>query len=366
MILKELKFKSNPLCYCHRCNGTGLAYFLRMDLTVACHHCNGRGYETIHLYNDEKLFIDEEKGTIYQVRKGKIINMISLFDGLKVFNEGFKRFVVYDDIAYKKYRNESTHKLNKLLKSKTNHDDIISFDMFMKGYLPKPSCGNLLTREPFNPEVNQYEITENEIILKKLNLGKNYKHYCSNCHGTGVISYLVDFEYPSEDLGIVCDECNGLGYKVSELYDRFEVVADTTNNYTYLLDEGNICMGLELFQGRRETDQFKYVIYNSLADSITDKCLENAKDFINIGASKDELITYHKFLSGRLPLPMEKYVCPYYFTEGSFNNNCASKKKYGSILDCPDFENGRCWQLFYGDARTAGEKQEVLRRLRKK
>ncbi len=71
-----------------------------------------------------------------------------------------------------------------------------------------------------------------------------------------------------------------------------------------------------------------------------------------------EIIREIKFKNDIMPLPMEKYNCPYQITSGSFADDCNSDfvhwLKYGT---------GECWDKFYGETKTAGEKQNVLRKI---
>ena len=88
----------------------------------------------------------------------------------------------------------------------------------------------------------------------------------------------------------------------------------------------------------------------------------NHKELFKYGVSKDQMVSYHKFLEGRLPLPMEKYTCPHSVTLGEWSlGDCISYIEYKK---CSKFGTGECWKMFYGDAKTAGEKQDVLKKLK--
>ena len=365
MILKELKFKSNPLCYCHHCGGTGLIPLdllnIRNKIGVLCSYCNGTGYEEIPLSNKVKVYIDEDELAIYKVVNGEIIERVSFFK--KMLSARLYSYIIHNDTA--KHYNIHYEETAEYFRAK-NEDFFVSYYDFSHGKIPKSPSNPQHMRALFNPEVNNYEVTNNEMVLKLMRLGDSVLCNCCDCNGSGILTRLFD---TSKNIGLICHTCRGTGYKKVNLGGDYRVVRETKKGLTYFLECGLITKRAYLFDGLVEKKGIEYVIYDSSSIFIDDY-KKSVKDYFIDGISKDEIISYHKFLIGRLPLPMEKYSCPYYFTKDyadyEFDNDCSYKTKNKGFTKCPDYESGICWKMFYGDAKTVGEKQEVLRRLRKK
>ena len=58
MVLKEIKFKEYPICYCSFCNGAGLTRHndLSDDIGIVCEHCGGTGFLRDFMIDDYYSF----------------------------------------------------------------------------------------------------------------------------------------------------------------------------------------------------------------------------------------------------------------------------------------------------------------------
>ena len=298
---------------------------------------------------------------IYYFYDDKIHGVVDLFDNIIEYNY---QYVIYEDL-FRYYISDLPYDIKDFYKAGVSSDYIISYDDFLLGKLPKSILKGDTSKEVFNPELNHYMFTGKYYYLDKLDLGANVKCNCSSCNGYGFHSYR-DF---GDSIGVICSTCNGTGYEYQHFSDSYYVVKDADTGITYYVVSSEICGQIFLFNGLNVNSNVDYVMYFNSAHLVNDQFFETSKDFFAVGVNKDEIISYKKFLAGRLPLPMEKYACPAWITFGEFKNNCediCGNKHYSELYrNCPKYGNKECWELFYGNAKTAGEKQEVLRTMKR-
>ena len=353
MVLREIKFKNDPLCNCSKCFGMGIVkhHNISSDIGIICSHCRGTGYEMVCLDDNHKLYIDEVHNTIYGVSHGVVNSIYELFNGIK---DGSFKYAMYEDI-YNYNISRHPYTINDFYELGVTSDYIIPFDEFKNGRMPLSKLYGEIKKEIFNAKANEYNITNNKIVLKELKINDRIKCHCNVCNGKGVVTY----PYVNAHLGVICRLCNGSGFNYLDLGENETLVLDIATGSNYKLTNGIIDCIVYLFKGYIKDDEINYVMYhNSISSSYSEK-LKDIKDYYAFGVSRDEIISYKKFLDGRLPLPMEKYNCPYQITSGSFDDDCNS-----DFVHCLKYGTGECWDKFYGEARVAGEKQEVLRRIK--
>jgi hypothetical protein len=225
--------------------------------------------------------------------------------------------------------------------------------------MPTLIDGGKLAIKSFDSEVNNYEITDNKIFVNRLHVGEMFKCDCEYCLGTGIL------ESDIKNIGIICDECNGSGYEYRVMRKKYYVAKNLDTGTLYYVIKGVIKHKANPFIALKETKGIDYVMYKNFALSYYKDSLISAKDFFKIGITHDELISYHKFLNGRLPLPMKKYDCPYHISDDPIDDECANNNWFNGYNHCSKFGTEECWDKFYGEARVAGEKQKVLRKYRK-
>ena len=191
------------------------------------------------------------------------------------------------------------------------------------------------------------------MFLKELNLGHETKCTCAACDGTGIYKGFLE----RDDLGVICNYCNGKGYYILELNQNMQLVQDEKNGIVYTVNEGIIDGCVTLFNGLQKRDDVNYVMYGTGRAFSPEYLFEH-------GASEINVIRYSEFLEGKLPLPMMQYTCPRQISQNygnaEFDNDCM----IGLISDCKKFGTQECWEKFYGEAQTIEEKQNVLRKVR--
>ena len=191
------------------------------------------------------------------------------------------------------------------------------------------------------------------MFLKELNLGHETKCTCAACDGTGIYKGFLEHD----DLGVICNYCNGRGYYTLKLDDNMQLVQDEKNGIVYTVNEGIIDGCVTLFNGLQKRDDVNYVMYGTGRAFSPEYLFEH-------GASEINVIRYEEFIQGKLPLPMMQYTCPRQISQSygnaEFDNDCM----IGLISDCKKFGTQECWKKFYGEAQTIEEKQSVLRKVR--
>ena len=374
MVLKELKLKDSPICKCHNCCGTGIAFVDFDNNGTVCTHCNGTGYEHILQNDNFKLYIDEDTNIIYEVAnveipgkfvKGEIIRSTEFFDGLvdirkfdKVCDIEQLHIMQYE--VYHQYKSFHFQPASVFKMLGVTSEQIILYDMFANGFVPASLNGKMTLKESYNLNVNSYEITSQKIVLDRLNDDETVNCNCPHCGGTGIDEFI-------NKIGVICLACNGTGYLQYSNDNQQYVAIDNGTKTAYFINDNEksekphvISNRAHLFNGLVETSDFQYVLYDNAVNrfEVIDNFSYNS--FINLGLNKDEIISYRKFLMGRIPLPPKKYSCPKTLSINEFDNNCTILYEH-----CSKFGTGECWKIFYGNAKTAGERLEVLRKMKK-
>ena len=358
MTLKELKFKKAPLCNCPRCNGSGLMPHVDIricsNIGIVCSLCHGTGFESMILNDSVKLYINEDTLTIYMVTNNKIGDAVYLFDGFNSRTSYNYKYVMYKS-TYLKYASKHPFSAKDFYELGVTSDYIIPYNDFLNLKMPL-SYDSESKREKYDAKANEYEITDNKIVLEKVEYSKDFRYNCSLCNGTGLSHQL---KYRND--GSLCPKCEGKGFEYMKPYTNYYIFCDVRTNLFYEVT-GKYIIGLVVpFTGLVERDDVAYVSYPNSAEHFASHPLLELKDYYKMGISRDEIITYRKFLSGRLPLPIEKYSCPYTVFDEKMAYSCL-----GNGETCSKYGTSECWRLFYGDAKTAGEKQAVIRRIRQR
>ena len=190
------------------------------------------------------------------------------------------------------------------------------------------------------------------MYLKELDLGSIVKCTCMECEGTGIYKGICE----KDDLGVICDSCNGRGYYILESSEKTKLVQDEETGIVYKVSNGIISEYVTLFNELKKRDDVNYVMYGTGR-------LFSPKYLFKHGASEINVIRYSEFLEGKMPLPMVKYSCPRQISQNYgheiFDNDC----KIGYFSDCNKFGTKECWEKFYGEAKTTEEKQNVLKKI---
>ena len=97
------------------------------------------------------------------------------------------------------------------------------------------------------------------MYLKELDLGHEVKCTCGACDGTGIYKGGAE----RDDLGVICNCCNGPGYYVLKLKKNMQLVQDEKNGIVYKVTDGIINGRVTLFSKLQKRDDVNYVMYGT-------------------------------------------------------------------------------------------------------
>ncbi|MDD3341197.1 MAG: hypothetical protein PHN72_03235 [Bacilli bacterium] len=186
----------------------------------------------------------------------------------------------------------------------------------------------------------------------ELQLKRELKCTCSSCDGTGIYKLFSK----KEDVGVICTDCNGLGYQVFT-DEKNEIIQFGQDKFVYQVEQGAIEYPVKLFTQLVRRNDIHYVIHSTSGLFQPEHLFDNGTDEMHV-------IKYEDFYNGVLPMPIIQQTCPrqlsLIYGNSEFDNDCP----FGCFLDCKKFGEIECWDKFYGNAKTIEEKQAVLKKIK--
>lgn len=195
-------------------------------------------------------------------------------------------------------------------------------------------------------------------MFKKLDEDYEIKMECPYCEGTGIYQGIAEHE----NIGAICAGCKGNGYYILDVLEEDKPLYEDKGDIIDAGLWGIVACKEDLFKGIKKKEGIKYVIYPS-------KMRISEEELKKEPVKQYNYITYEEFLSGRLPLPIEKWTCPSRFTQSGYDNKRYENGKCNMFEwgdNCQYLEDGDCWKGFYGASLTPEEKEEKLKRMKEK
>lgn len=127
---------------------------------------------------------------------------------------------------------------------------------------------------------------------------KNFEHtakcMCESCSGTGIRQGFAG----KQELGVICANCNGMGYK--NVYLNGDSHLDEKTGVISIVNKDNVLVTEKMFCGLNKAEGVKYIL-------VSPRRYFTSTWFFDRAANEINVIRYEDFLYGTITLPKETH-----------------------------------------------------------